>query len=297
MENVLEIKNISKEYKGFSLKDVSFNIPKGFVMGLIGPNGAGKTTTIKAIMNLINLDSGEIYIFGEDIKKNEISIKDRIGFVYDDCCAFEDFTIRENKKIISKFYSKWDEEKFKYYLEKFALNENKKLKQLSKGQKMRFSLALALSHKAELLILDEPTSGLDPVFRSELLDILFEIIGEEEVSILYSTHITTDLEKLADYITFINNGKIEFSKEKDILLGEYFIVKGALDILNKDLEKELIGLRKTRYNFEGLTNNMRNLKELFGDKIIRHYFCFNSRNELFIYYGNFYCVLSYDNTN
>ena len=268
MENVLEIKNISKNYKGFSLKDVSFNIPKGFVMGLIGPNGAGKTTTIKAIMNLINLESGEIYIFGEDIKKNEISIKDRIGFVYDDCCAFEDFTIRENKKIISKFYSKWDEEKFKYYLEKFALNENKKLKQLSKGQKMRFSLALALSHKAELLILDEPTSGLDPVFRSELLDILFEIIGEEEVSILYSTHITTDLEKLADYITFINNGKIEFSKEKDILLGEYFIVKGALDILNKDLEKELIGLRKTRYNFEGLTNNMRNLKELFGEKII-----------------------------
>ncbi|HFE9683179.1 TPA: ABC transporter ATP-binding protein [Clostridium perfringens] len=268
MENVLEIKNISKEYKGFSLKDVSFNIPKGFVIGLIGPNGAGKTTTIKAIMNLINLDSGEIYIFGEDIKKNEISIKDRIGFVYDDCCAFEDFTIRENKKIISKFYSKWDEEKFKHYLEKFALNENKKLKQLSKGQKMRFSLALALSHKAELLILDEPTSGLDPVFRSELLDILFEIIGEEEVSILYSTHITTDLEKLADYITFINNGKIEFSKEKDILLGEYFIVKGALDILNKDLEKELIGLRKTRYNFEGLTNNMRKLKELFGDKII-----------------------------
>ncbi|MGV1060062.1 ABC transporter ATP-binding protein [Clostridium perfringens] len=268
MENVLEIKNISKEYKGFSLKNVSFNIPKGFVMGLIGPNGTGKTTTIKAIMNLINLESGEIYIFGEDIKKNEISIKDRIGFVYDDCCAFEDFTIRENKKIISKFYSKWDEEKFKYYLEKFALNENKKLKQLSKGQKMRFSLALALSHKAELLILDEPTSGLDPVFRSELLDILFEIIGEEEVSILYSTHITTDLEKLADYITFINNGKIEFSKEKDILLGEYFIVKGALDILNKDLEKELIGLRKTRYNFEGLTNNMRKLKELFGDKII-----------------------------
>lgn len=268
MENVLEIKNISKNYKGFSLKDVSFNIPRGFVMGLIGPNGAGKTTTIKAIMNLIKLDSGEIYIFGEDIKKNEISIKDRIGFVYDDCCAFEDFTIKENKKIISKFYSKWDEEKFKYYLEKFELNENKKLKQLSKGQKMRFSLALALSHKAELLILDEPTSGLDPVFRSGLLDILFEIIGEEEVTILYSTHITTDLEKLADYITFINNGKIEFSKEKDILLGEYFVVKGVLDILNKDIEKELIGLRKTRYNFEGLTNNMRKLKELFGDKII-----------------------------
>ncbi|HHD2752198.1 TPA: ABC transporter ATP-binding protein [Clostridium perfringens] len=268
MENVLEVKNISKNYKEFSLKDVSFNIPKGFVMGLIGPNGAGKTTTIKAIMNLIHLDSGEIDIFGKDIKKNEIAIKDRVGFVYDDCCAFEDFTIKENKNIIAPFYSKWDEEKFKYYINKFELNEKKKLKELSKGQKMRFSLAIALSHKAELLILDEPTSGLDPVFRSELLDILFEVIGEEEVSVLYSTHITTDLERLADYITFINKGKIEFSKEKDLLLEEYFIVKGALDVLNKDVEKELIGLRKTRYNFEGLTKNMRKIKELCRDNII-----------------------------
>lgn len=268
MENVLEVKNISKNYKEFSLKDVNFNIPKGFVMGLIGPNGAGKTTTIKAIMNLINLDGGEIDIFGEDIKKNEIEIKDRVGFVYDDCCAFEDFTIKENKNIIAPFYSKWDEEKFKYYISRFELNEKKKLKELSKGQKMRFSLAIALSHKAELLILDEPTSGLDPVFRSELLDILFEIIGEEEVSVLYSTHITTDLEKLADYITFINKGKIEFSKEKDLLLEEYFIVKGALDVLNKDVEKELIGLRKTRYNFEGLTKNMRKIKSICGDSII-----------------------------
>lgn len=268
MENVLEVKNISKNYKEFSLKDVSFNIPKGFVMGLIGPNGAGKTTTIKAIMNLIHLDSGEIDIFGKDIKKNEIAIKDRVGFVYDDCCAFEDFTIKENKNIIAPFYSKWDEEKFKYYINRFELNEKKKLKELSKGQKMRFSLAIALSHKAELLILDEPTSGLDPVFRSELLDILFEVIGEEEVSVLYSTHITTDLERLADYITFINKGKIEFSKEKDLLLEEYFIVKGALDVLNKDVEKELIGLRKTRYNFEGLTKNMRKIKELCRDNII-----------------------------
>ncbi|EGT3616616.1 ABC transporter ATP-binding protein [Clostridium perfringens] len=268
MENVLEVKNINKNYKEFSLKDVSFNIPKGFVMGLIGPNGAGKTTTIKAIMNLIHLDGGEIDIFGEDIKKNEIAIKDRIGFVYDDCCAFEDFTIKENKNIIAPFYSKWDEEKFKYYISRFELNEKKKIKELSKGQKMRFSLAIALSHKAELLILDEPTSGLDPVFRSELLDILFEIIGEEEISVLYSTHITTDLEKLADYITFINKGKIEFSKEKDLLLEEYFIAKGALDVLSKELEKELIGLRKTRYNFEGLTKNMRKIKALCGENII-----------------------------
>lgn len=268
MENVLEVKNISKNYKEFSLENISFNIPKGFVMGLIGPNGAGKTTTIKAIMNLIHLDGGEIDIFGENIKENEIAIKDRVGFVYDDCCAFEDFTIKENKNIIASFYSKWDEEKFNYYINRFELNEKKKLKELSKGQKMRFSLAIALSHKAELLILDEPTSGLDPVFRSELLDILFEIIGKEEVSVLYSTHITTDLERLADYITFLNKGKIEFSKEKDILLEEYFVVKGTLDCLSKELEKDLIGLRKTRYNFEALTKDRNKIRYLCADKVV-----------------------------
>jgi len=280
--NALEVKDISKEYRGFSLKNVSFSIPKGFIMGLVGPNGAGKTTIIKSIMNLVNLKSGYIKVFDKNLKEYEVSIKDRIGFVYDDCCTFEDFSIDENKKIIAPFYSKWDEEKFKFYIDKFNLNIKKKVKELSKGQKMRFSLAIALSHGAELLILDEPTSGLDPVFRSELLDLLFDLISEEELSILYSTHITTDLEKLADYITFINNGRIEFSKEKDMLLEEYVVVKGPIDVIDSEMKKDLVGVRKSRYNFEALSNKRDKLKNEYGDKLI---FERASLDDIVIYYS------------
>lgn len=267
-KNALEVNNITKNYKGFSLNNVTFNLKKGFIMGLVGPNGAGKTTTIKAIMNLINLNSGSIKIFEEDLKKNEIEIKDRIGFVYDECSSFEDFSIEYNKKIIAPFYSKWNENKFNEYLKMFKLDKKKKVKDLSKGQKMRFSLAIALSHEAELLILDEPTSGLDPVFRSELLDLFFDLIKDGELSILYSTHITTDLEKLADYITFIKDGKVEFSKEKDILLEEYSIIKGSVDDITEDIRKELIGQRNSRYNFEALIKNKNNFINKYGSNFV-----------------------------
>lgn len=267
-KNALEVNNITKNYKGFSLNNVTFNLKKGFIMGLVGPNGAGKTTTIKAIMNLINLNSGSIKIFEEDLKKNEIEIKDRIGFVYDECSSFEDFSIEYNKKIIAPFYSKWNENKFNEYLRMFKLDKKKKVKDLSKGQKMRFSLAIALSHEAELLILDEPTSGLDPVFRSELLDLFFDLIKDGELSILYSTHITTDLEKLADYITFIKDGKVEFSKEKDILLEEYSIIKGSVDDITEDIRKELIGQRNSRYNFEALIKNKNNFINKYGSNFV-----------------------------
>ncbi|CUP64187.1 ABC transporter ATP-binding protein [Clostridium baratii] len=267
-KNALEVNNITKNYKGFSLDNVTFNLKKGFIMGLVGPNGAGKTTTIKAIMNLINLNSGSIKIFEEDLKKNEIEIKDRIGFVYDECNSFEDFSIEYNKKIIAPFYSRWNEKKFNEYLKMFKLDKKKKVKDLSKGQKMRFSLAIALSHEAELLILDEPTSGLDPVFRSELLDLFFDLIKDGELSILYSTHITTDLEKLADYITFIKDGKAEFSKEKDILLEEYSIIKGSVGDITEDIKKELIGERISRYNFEALIKNKNNFIKKYGNNFV-----------------------------
>lgn len=267
-KNALEVNNITKNYKGFSLDNVTFNLKKGFIMGLVGPNGAGKTTTIKAIMNLINLNSGSIKIFEEDLKKNEIEIKDRIGFVYDECNSFEDFSIEYNKKIIAPFYSRWNEKKFNEYLKMFKLDRKKKVKDLSKGQKMRFSLAIALSHEAELLILDEPTSGLDPVFRSELLDLFFDLIKDGELSILYSTHITTDLEKLADYITFIKDGKVEFSKEKDILLEEYSIIKGSVGDITKDIKKELIGERISRYNFEALIKNKNDFIKKYGNNFV-----------------------------
>ncbi|MBS6006546.1 MAG: ATP-binding cassette domain-containing protein [Clostridium baratii] len=267
-KNALEVNNITKNYKGFSLDNVTFNLKKGFIMGLVGPNGAGKTTTIKAIMNLINLNSGSIKIFEEDLKKNEIEIKDRIGFVYDECSSFEDFSIEYNKKIVAPFYSKWNENKFNEYLKMFKLDKKKKVKDLSKGQKMRFSLAIALSHEAELLILDEPTSGLDPVFRSELLDLFFDLIKDGELSILYSTHITTDLEKLADYITFIKDGKVEFSKEKDILLEEYSIIKGSVDDITEEIRKELIGERASRYNFEALIKNKNDFIKKHGSNFV-----------------------------
>ena len=280
-KNALEVINIRKRYKDFLLDDISFNLPKGFIMGLVGPNGAGKTTTIKAIMNLIKLDKGQVKIFGENLIDNEVKIKDKIGFVYDDCYAYEDFSINENKKLIAPFYSKWDEDKFKFYIDKFKLNDKKKVKELSKGQKVRFSLAIALSHNAELLILDEPTSGLDPVFRSELLDILFDLIRDEEISILYSTHITSDLEKLADYITFINNGKVEFSIEKDTLLEEYFIVKGPLENLKGELDKYLIGTRKSKYNFEALTKNSEELNRKFDNLIFER----ATLDDIIVYYS------------
>lgn len=260
-ENAIELININKNFDRFKLKNVSFKLPKGCVMGLIGANGSGKTTIIKAIMGLNTIDSGEIKLFGKNIKNNE-RLKDRIGFVYDAPIGFSGYTIEKNKKIISKFYSKWDEAKFNYYLKKFSLDKYEKLCNLSKGQEMKYSLAIALSHHAELLILDEPTAGLDAVIRTELLDILFELVEEENITILYSSHITADLEKIADYITFVKEGKISFSKEKDELIEKVYIVKGDLDTLTEDSLSLIYGIRKHKYGFEGITHFKEKLEKL-----------------------------------
>lgn len=268
MEKILEVNNVSKKYKSFELSNISFSLDKGYIMGFIGPNGAGKTTTIKLIMNLIKRDSGNIKIFSKDNIKNEREVKDRIGFVYDQSYYFEDMTIKDNTKIISPFYSKWNQKKFEYLIEKFGLEMKFKVKDLSKGMKMKFSLAVALSHEAELLIMDEPTSGLDPVFRSEILAILREYIQNENRGVLFSTHIITDLEKTADYVTFINKGNLLFSDEKDLIMEKYSIVKGSLEILNNDLEKKFLGIKKHSYGFEGLTDNSNQMKRKFGDSII-----------------------------
>lgn len=267
MENILEIKNLNKSYEGFSLKDVNFSLKPGFVMGFIGPNGAGKSTTIKLIMNLVKKDSGTINIFGKDNIDNEKEIKSKIGFVYDENYYYEDLTIKDMKNILSPFYKNWDNKIFDKYIKEFKLPFNKKIKDLSKGMKMKFSLAIALSHKAELIIMDEPTAGLDPVFRSELLDILYGIIQDENVSIFFSTHITNDLEKIADYITFINNGEIVFSQPKDKVLEDYAIIKGKNELLDSDIRKEFISIRENSFGFEGLTNS-NNVKKLFNGEVI-----------------------------
>ncbi|MFD3158117.1 ABC transporter ATP-binding protein [Haloimpatiens sp. FM7330] len=268
MENILEVKNLRKEYDTFTLNNISFNLKKGYIMGFIGPNGAGKSTTIKLIMNLIRKNSGEIKLFGLDNVKNEKEIKNRIGFVYDENYYYGELSIENNKKIIAPFYKNWDDNMFKHYLKEFNLNPKKKIKQLSKGMKMKFSLAVALSHNADLIIMDEPTSGLDPVFRSEILDILYSLIQDENKSIFFSTHITTDLDKIADYITFINKGNIVFSQPKDDILENYRIIKGGLELLNEENKKQFVSIRKNSFGFEALTNNIQQVKKIFKNNIL-----------------------------
>lgn len=265
---MLKVKNLSKEFKNFKLKNISFNLEAGYIMGFIGPNGSGKTTTIKLIMNLLKKDGGDIEVFGKDNIKFEREIKDRIGFVYDESHFYEDLSIKQMKNIVAPFYTDWNEDTFKKYIKDFSLDENMKIKTLSKGMKMKFSLSLALSHKADLIIMDEPTSGLDPVFRREILDILYEIIQDDSKSIFFSTHITTDLEKIADYITFINEGEIVFSKPKDEILESYAVIKGGNELLNGQTRSEFIGIRETNVGFEALTDDRDKIQRLFEDKVL-----------------------------
>lgn len=265
---MLEVKNLSKKFKTFELDNISFKLEPGYIMGFIGPNGAGKSTTIKLIMNLLKKDSGEIKVFNKDNIEFEKEIKNRIGFVYDESYFYEDLSINQMKNIVAPFYKEWNNELFNKYMKDFDLDPKQKIKKLSKGMKMKFALGLALSHNADLIIMDEPTSGLDPVFRREILDILYDIIQDEKKSIFFSTHITTDLEKIADYITFINDGKIVFSKPKDEVLESYAIVKGGNNLLDRDIRKEFIGIRETKMGFEGLSQNSKKLKQLFRNEII-----------------------------
>lgn len=268
MENILEIKNLNKSYNNFKLENINLNLERGFIMGFIGPNGAGKTTTIKLIMNLIKRNSGEIKVFGLDNLHNEKEIKNRIGFVYDECNYFDNLSLMDNAKMIADFYDKWSWGVFDNYIDRFGLDKNQKIKELSKGMKTKFAIATALSHDAELLIMDEPTSGLDPIFRQEIINILQEYIEDGNKSIIFSTHIISDIEKMADYITFINKGKIVFSEEKTRIEDEYRIIKGGLEVLNNDIQNSLIEIKKNKFGFSGLTLNAEMLREKYGDKIV-----------------------------
>ncbi|WP_298846778.1 ABC transporter ATP-binding protein [Clostridium sp.] len=263
MDNILEIKNLNKTYKDFSLDDLTFNVERGSIMGFIGPNGSGKSTTIKLIMNLIKKNSGDIKIFGLDNIKHNKEIKQRIGFVYDDNYFYEELNIMEMKNIIRPFYKGWNDTLFEKYIKEFELPKKNKIKNLSKGMKMKLSLALALCHNAELIIMDEPTSGLDPVFRSELSDILCSVIQDENVSIFFSTHITTDLEKIADYITFINKGKLVFSRTKDDIIENYGIVKGSKELLDNDIKREFVSIKENSFGFEALTKDVTKARKIF----------------------------------
>lgn len=250
MNYILEISELCKKYKRFQLNNVSIKLEKGVIMGFVGSNGAGKTTVIKSILNLINKDSGAIKLFGEDTQDNFVELKDRIGFVFEDNCFFDHLNLKEQKNLVAPFYSNWNEAAFLNYADRFGLVLKKKYKTLSRGMKVKFALALALSHHAELLILDEPTSGLDPMFRHELMDILAEYISDGDKSVFFSTHIISDLEQVADYITFIDQGEIVFSQPKDELIDQHLIVKGGK--LDDEFRKICLGLREHSYGFEAL---------------------------------------------
>lgn len=271
MTDILKIENLEKSYPEFKLKNVSFSLEKGYIMGLIGPNGAGKTTIIKILMGLKSADSGEIDIFGMNLRENGKSIKERIGFVYDENHFYEELTIKETKNFISSFYKTWDDEKYYQLIKEFNLPEKRKVKDLSKGMKMKMSLALALSHDPDLIIMDEPTSGLDPVFRAEVLDLLRDFIQNENKGILFSSHITTDLDKIADFITFVNDGEVVFSKSKEDIDDEFQLIRGDNDLLESlkgEAAEHFIGIKKGSFGFEGLTNNSEEIRRILGDRVL-----------------------------
>lgn len=263
MDYVIEINGLEKSYtKGSQiLKGIDFKIEKGIVAGFIGMNGAGKTTTIKLMLNLIKKDAGEIKLFGKDLNENEKEIKNRIGIVFDQGYLYEDLKLSDMKKIFAGAYSNWDEDNYKKYITQFQLDEKQRIKQLSKGMKMKFSLALALSHHADLLIMDEPTSGLDPKVRNEFIDMIRTFMEEDGKTVFFSTHITTDLDKIADRIIMLNQGEVILNKEKDVLLEEHALVKGEKQMLNSSNRTQFISLSERGFSFEGLTGQKEKLKK------------------------------------
>lgn len=267
MENILEIKNLCKEYNGFQLKNINMELPKGMIMGFIGENGAGKTTTIKSILNIINSE-GSIKIFGKDIKLNEKEIKEEIGVVLDDSFLSEYLTAKQVNSIMKSMYKNWDKQLYFKYLEHFKLPKNKLVKDFSSGMKMKLKVATALSHHPKLLILDEPTSGLDPVARNEILDIFQDFIQNEENSILVSSHITSDLEHIADYITFINDGEIILSKTRDELLEQYGILKCTKEEFERIDKKDYVKFKENRFEYEVLVEDKIKFRRKYDFNII-----------------------------
>ena len=248
---ILMVDGLCKRYEKFHLKDVSFRLKKGYIMGFIGSNGAGKTTTLKSILGLVQADCGSVTIMGQDFSQNELSLKPQIGFMFGGVDYYAKNPLHKIISVVKRFYPDWDDGVCAHYLKHFGLDETKKLGTLSSGMKTKFSLTLALSHHARLFIMDEPTSGLDPVARDDLLELFQELIEDGEKSILFSTHITSDLEKCADYITYIENGRIIASETKDDLVAAYRVVKGSKDALS-GIAPRLIAYKPNAFGFSGL---------------------------------------------
>ncbi len=261
MKNLLELNEVTKFYPSFKLDHVSFDVPNGTIVGFIGRNGAGKTTTLKGIMNLIHFDYGTVTCFEKDMKEHELDIKQDIGFSLSELNYYPNRTIAQIADVTSKFYKEFDMSKFNRLCEMFNLDKNKKLEELSSGMKVKYSLAIALSHNAKLLILDEPTSGLDPVSRNEILDIFESIVKKEDRAILFSTHITSDLDKVATHIVYIQKGKIVYKGTKKDFINEYTLIKGNKDEINTN-KSYLLGYKIHGNEYDGLvlTSNISKVK-------------------------------------
>lgn len=268
MTAALKIQGLTKKFEGFALDKVSFRVPSGSIVGLIGENGAGKTTTINAALGLIKKDSGEIELFGENVEHLTPSIKEEIGAVFDASNFSEELTPEKLDKVLKDIYTSWDQDLFRQLLDRLEIPFSRKIKTFSKGMKMKLSLAAALSHHPKLLILDEATSGLDPVMRDDILDMFLDFVQEEDHAILVSSHITSDLEKVADYIVFIHKGKIIFSKPKDELLEDYGIIKCG-DEQFKALDREdWIACRRQDYEWQVLTSDRKKAEKKYPKALV-----------------------------
>lgn len=268
MENILELRNVTKEYKNFTLDHVSFALPQGMIMGFVGENGAGKTTTIKTILDVVKKTSGEIYLFGQPIEQDSLQMHEDIAVVYDDCSISSFFKIKDVERMFKSFYKNWDTAKFNTLTERFELPRDKKISAFSRGMKMKLQLAIALAHNPKLLLLDEPTSGLDPIIRDEVLDMFLEFIQDETHSILFSSHITSDIEKIADYVTFIHKGKIIFCENKDDLLSHTGLLKIKPAVFEQLDHDSCIRYRKTLDHYEVLIKDRYAFQKKMPDAVI-----------------------------
>ena len=264
MMNALEVRNISKRYERFTLKDISFTLPMGTITGLVGRNGAGKTTTIKSILNVVHPDSGSCCILGQN---GGTEILQEVGVVYDECCFSEVLTPVQLEKVLRKVYKKWSTEFFFGICERYQLPMKQKIKTYSRGMKQKLSIAAVLSYSPRLLFLDEPTGGLDPVARGEILEDLQTYIEDGEHTVMLSTHITSDLDRIADRIIYLSNGEKKIDEEKDILLEEYCILRGAPENLSSIEEQDILGIRKGVYSFEALCKGRMEMQKKYPQMV------------------------------
>lgn len=267
MEELLRVENLTKQYAQFKLDHVSFSVPKGTIMGLIGENGAGKSTTINAILDLVRRDEGTVTFWGQELSSSK-QLKEDIGVVFDGINFYETLTAAQIGKISGAAYSRWDMRLYNDYLKRFQLPSDKAIKSFSKGMKMKLCIAVALSHRPKLLILDEATGGLDPVMRDDILDIFLEFVQDEEHSILMSSHITTDLEKVADYITFIHQGKVLFSKTKDELRYRYGIIRCGAAAFDEIDKAEILAYRKEDYQWSVLVADKEKARRRYKSTVV-----------------------------